>query len=120
MLLACDGLFDVYSTEEVIEIVRTEMALDGDVQRTCEVLTEHAISKRYSRDNVSVVSPQNSTDIYIQCNELVVPWTDTACSCCYRFSWYSQTCNNVSPKTRNIVSPNVCVCMRFAIDRKIL
>ncbi len=55
MLLACDGLFDVYSTEEVVDIVRAEMALHVDAQRTCEVLTERAILERYSRDNVSIV-----------------------------------------------------------------
>ncbi len=64
VLLACDGLFDVYSTEEVVDIVRAEMALDGDAQRTCEALTERAISKRYSRDNVSVVSPKRKTSYY--------------------------------------------------------
>ncbi|CAM9608520.1 unnamed protein product [Chrysoparadoxa australica] len=55
VLLACDGLFDVFSNEEVVDVVLEEMGKHGDAQRTCEVLTERAISERYTRDNVTVV-----------------------------------------------------------------
>ncbi|CAM9167736.1 unnamed protein product [Phaeothamnion confervicola] len=55
LLLACDGLFDVYSNEEVVEMIREEMLKHGDAQRTCEMLTERAISERYTRDNVTIV-----------------------------------------------------------------
>jgi serine/threonine protein phosphatase PrpC len=55
VLLASDGLWDVYSNEEVLDMVKHEMTSHRDAQRTCEVLTERAISERYTRDNVSVV-----------------------------------------------------------------
>ncbi|CAN0464087.1 unnamed protein product [Ascophyllum nodosum] len=55
VLLACDGLFDVFSSDEVVQIVRREMCEHGDTQRVCETLTRKAIDERYSRDNVSVV-----------------------------------------------------------------
>ncbi len=71
MLLACDGLFDVYSTEEAVDNVRAEMALDGDAQRTCEVLTERAISERFSRDNVSIVSLNEEKNFRTKTNNLM-------------------------------------------------
>ncbi|CAN0131367.1 unnamed protein product, partial [Discosporangium mesarthrocarpum] len=55
VVLACDGLFDVFSNDEVVEMIREELLKHGDTQRACEYLTERAISERYTRDNVSVV-----------------------------------------------------------------
>jgi protein phosphatase 2C family protein 2/3 len=42
LLLACDGLFDVFSPEEVVDFVRTHMIRHGDAQKCCQVnvLTE--------------------------------------------------------------------------------
>jgi serine/threonine protein phosphatase PrpC len=37
MVLACDGLFDVYSNKEVVKAVKQEMAAHGDAQKCCEV-----------------------------------------------------------------------------------
>lgn len=55
LLLACDGLFDVFSPEDVIDFVRGQMEEHGDTQRCCQNLTFEAIRKRNSRDNVSVI-----------------------------------------------------------------
>lgn len=55
VLLACDGLFDVYSNDEVVELVRRSLRKHGDAQRVCQELTHRAINERFSRDNVSVV-----------------------------------------------------------------
>ena len=54
-LLACDGLFDVFTPEDVIAFVRSNMEEHGDTQRCCQNLTFEAIRKRNSRDNVSVI-----------------------------------------------------------------
>lgn len=55
LLLACDGLFDVFTGEELITFIRKDMLEHGDAQRCCQHLTHEAIKKRNSRDNVSVI-----------------------------------------------------------------
>jgi serine/threonine protein phosphatase PrpC/pSer/pThr/pTyr-binding forkhead associated (FHA) protein len=55
LLLACDGLFDVFTYDEVVTFVRDNMEKHGDAQRCCQNLTYEAIRKRNSRDNVSVI-----------------------------------------------------------------
>lgn len=55
LLLACDGLFDVYTSEDVVKIVKENLEAHGDPQRTCQELTRGAIYDRNSRDNVSVI-----------------------------------------------------------------
>lgn len=55
LVLACDGLFDVYSNEEVMDAVRREMDSHGDVQRCCEAITLSAIRERHTRDNVTMI-----------------------------------------------------------------
>ena len=55
LLLACDGLFDVFSYDEIVSFVRDNMEKHGDAQRCCQNLTFEAIRKRNSRDNVSVI-----------------------------------------------------------------
>jgi serine/threonine protein phosphatase PrpC len=37
LLLACDGLFDVFSPEEVVVFVREQMLKHADAQRCCQV-----------------------------------------------------------------------------------
>lgn len=54
-LLACDGLFDVFTPGDVVEFVRSKMEEHGDTQQCCQNLTFEAIRKRNSRDNVSVI-----------------------------------------------------------------
>lgn len=55
LLLACDGLFDVFTGQEVVDFVRKNMSDHGDAQKCCENLTDEAINTRNSRDNVSVI-----------------------------------------------------------------
>jgi serine/threonine protein phosphatase PrpC len=55
LLLACDGLFDVFSYDEIVAFVRDNMSKHGDAQRCCQNLSNEAIRVRNSRDNVSVI-----------------------------------------------------------------
>ena len=55
LLLACDGLFDVFTEPEVVDFVKRQMEAHGDTQLCCQNLTYEAIQKRNSRDNVSVI-----------------------------------------------------------------
>ena len=55
LLLACDGLFDVFSNEEAVQAVHEEMRSHQDVQRTVEALSRMAIHERHCRDNVTIV-----------------------------------------------------------------
>lgn len=55
VLLACDGLFDVFSNQEVVRFVLDEMRQHHDAQRACENLSYTAIHQRIAHDNVSIV-----------------------------------------------------------------
>ncbi len=55
LLLACDGLFDVFTYEDIVTFVKDNMEKHGDTQRCCQNLTHEAIRNRNSRDNVSVI-----------------------------------------------------------------
>lgn len=56
LVLACDGLFDVFTGEEVVSFVKNFLEKNGcDVQKCAQSLTFEAIRKRNSRDNVSVI-----------------------------------------------------------------
>lgn len=37
MVLACDGLYDVFTNDEVVAFVKAEMEEHGDCQRCCQV-----------------------------------------------------------------------------------
>lgn len=37
LLLACDGLFDVFSPEDVVQFVRSNIEKHGDAQKCCQV-----------------------------------------------------------------------------------
>ena len=37
LLLGCDGLFDVYTPEEVVGFVTEQMTKHGDAQKCCQV-----------------------------------------------------------------------------------
>lgn len=55
LLLACDGLFDVFTPEDAIRFVKQHLEEHRDPQKCCQSLTFEAIRKRNSRDNVSVI-----------------------------------------------------------------
>lgn len=55
IVLACDGLYDVFTNDEVVAFVKAEMSLHGDALKCCQNITTEAIKKRNSRDNVSVI-----------------------------------------------------------------
>jgi len=59
LLLACDGLFDVYSNQEVCDYVRKGLQAmspnEQDPQRVVDALVTDAIRERHSRDNVTAV-----------------------------------------------------------------
>ena len=52
LVLACDGLWDVLSTQDVIDYVR----LSPNPSAACHNLIDEAIHKRGSRDNVTVLT----------------------------------------------------------------
>lgn len=74
LVLGCDGLFDVMRPQQVVNFVRTKLALHGDVQHACEELVSHAISIG-STDNVSVVLVCFNQD-----TQFLTPVTATAIS----------------------------------------
>lgn len=54
LVLACDGLFDVMSPQQVVDFVRKKLAQHGNAQHASEELVSHAINIG-STDNVSAV-----------------------------------------------------------------
>ncbi|KAF1334820.1 Protein phosphatase, partial [Globisporangium splendens] len=54
IVLACDGLFDVMTPQQVVDFVRKKLALHGHVQHACEELVSYALSIG-SEDNVTAV-----------------------------------------------------------------
>lgn len=55
VLLACDGLYDVMTNDEIIQFVLEHMSKYKDTEKCCHDLTTEAIKHRNSRDNVSVI-----------------------------------------------------------------
>lgn len=55
LLLACDGLWDVLTSEEAAEIFRDRLRFHGNVQIAAKELAQEAI-RRYSNDNITVVA----------------------------------------------------------------
>eukprot|EP00922_Rhytidocystis_sp_ex-Travisia-forbesii_P018016 GHVS01026835.1.p1 GENE.GHVS01026835.1~~GHVS01026835.1.p1 ORF type:complete len:604 (-),score=135.14 GHVS01026835.1:478-2106(-) len=59
LLLACDGLFDVFSSEEAVRFARERLSgmprTEQDPQRVVEQLVREAIDVRKSRDNVTAI-----------------------------------------------------------------
>lgn len=54
MVLACDGLWDVMSNQDVVNYVRRQLAEHGVIKRIAEGLVEKA-AERGSADNTSVL-----------------------------------------------------------------
>jgi len=59
LLLACDGLFDVFETQEAIDFARQHLAAmppeEQDPGKTAHALVREAIYTRGSRDNVTAM-----------------------------------------------------------------
>jgi len=60
VLIACDGLFDVMTSQEAVDFVKAELVgvLDPSaehLEEICQKLVRHALADLNSRDNVSVI-----------------------------------------------------------------
>lgn len=55
ILLACDGLFDVFTDADAVSFVAHELSAHADPQLAAERLVKAAIADRGSRDNVTVL-----------------------------------------------------------------
>ena len=56
ILLACDGLFDVFTDNaDLVSFVKIFMETHKDVQKCCQALSVEAIKNRGSKDNVSII-----------------------------------------------------------------
>jgi serine/threonine protein phosphatase PrpC len=56
LLLACDGLFDVFRSQDAITLARAELiAHRGEPAEVARILSDQAIRVRRSRDNVSIL-----------------------------------------------------------------
>ncbi|ETV96745.1 hypothetical protein, variant 1 [Aphanomyces invadans] len=55
ILMASDGLFDVFEDQVAVDFIRHELSKCGDIQRSVERLVHHAIDVRGSRDNVTAI-----------------------------------------------------------------
>jgi len=59
LLIACDGLFDVFSTQDAVDFVRAHMATmppgEQDPKSTARAIVHEAINERGSRDNVTAM-----------------------------------------------------------------
>ncbi|KAM4597504.1 protein phosphatase 1B isoform 1-T2 [Polymixia lowei] len=54
VILACDGIWDVMSNEELCEFVRSRLEVSDDLERVCNEVVDTCLHKG-SRDNMSVV-----------------------------------------------------------------
>ncbi|XP_071388611.1 protein phosphatase 1B isoform X2 [Centroberyx affinis] len=54
VVLACDGIWDVMSNEELCEFVRSRLEVSDDLERVCNEVVDTCLHKG-SRDNMSVV-----------------------------------------------------------------
>ncbi|KAJ3609957.1 hypothetical protein NHX12_022051 [Muraenolepis orangiensis] len=54
VVLACDGIWDVMSNEELCEFVRSRLEVSHDLERVCNEVVDTCLHKG-SRDNMSVV-----------------------------------------------------------------
>lgn len=56
LLLACDGLFDVFRSQDAVALARQELiAHRGEPAEVARILSDQAIRVRRSRDNVSIL-----------------------------------------------------------------
>ncbi|XP_031434919.1 protein phosphatase 1B isoform X2 [Clupea harengus] len=75
VVLACDGIWDVMSNEELCEFMRSRLEVSSDLERVCNELVNTCLHKG-SRDNMSVVvvclpnAPKVSEEAVKKDNEL--------------------------------------------------
>jgi hypothetical protein len=55
IVVACDGLFDVMSNQQVVDFVRERIAKKEAIKDICSAIIHKAINELHSADNVSVV-----------------------------------------------------------------
>eukprot|EP00898_Chlorokybus_atmophyticus_P007170 jgi/Chlat1/7454/Chrsp6S07463 len=55
VIVACDGVWDVFGNNQAVRFVRKELARHGSVQAAAEAMCTAAVERRKSKDNVSVV-----------------------------------------------------------------
>ena len=59
IIVACDGLFDVFSSQEAVDVVRKKLlqmdVTEQDPQRVVRELVNEAIYTRQSKDNVTAI-----------------------------------------------------------------
>merc|ERR1712137_860710 len=59
LFMACDGLFDVFSSQEAVDFIRARLAAmpgnEQDPQRAVQDIVHEAIHDRRSRDNVTAL-----------------------------------------------------------------
>jgi len=59
LFMACDGLFDVFSSQEAVEFIHSRLASmpsnEQDPQKACQDIVHEAIHERRSRDNVTAL-----------------------------------------------------------------
>ena len=56
VLIACDGVFDVLSSQDACDFVAAKLAeMDGDVERVTVALVRHVLGPLRSQDNVSAI-----------------------------------------------------------------
>lgn len=55
LLLACDGLWDVMTSEEALNTLRDRFGIHADLQLAAKEIAQEAI-RRYSNDNISVIA----------------------------------------------------------------
>lgn len=54
LILACDGVWDVMTNEEVVSYIYSRLLINDNLQKVCEELLETCLAKG-SRDNMSVI-----------------------------------------------------------------
>lgn len=54
LLMACDGLFDVFSSQEAINFIKNELQKDTNLNQICEKLVNEAV-KRGSEDDITLI-----------------------------------------------------------------
>lgn len=54
IVLACDGIWDVLSNEELCDLIRNRMSITSDLEAVCNCVLDTCLSKG-SRDNMSII-----------------------------------------------------------------